>query len=146
MGTNYYIKTGRKVKKVCNLGHEHLEDEELHIGKNSYGWMFTLQIFPEIGINELKDWTPILKSGKIKNEYGEEISYEEMRSIILKKGRHEPFVKLSPSERKNILTKMNSGKIMNYKILMDPRSLYLRVSDNPRGKQGNYCLESREFC
>ena len=146
MGTNYYVKTGRKIKRTCSLGFEHEIDEELHIGKNSYGWMFTLQIFPELNIGELKDWTPILKSGKIFNEYGEEISYEDMRSTILKRGRHEPFAKMTPAERKKLLMKMNERNSGCYEVLMDPKSLLLRTSDCLRGRQGNYCLERREFC
>ena len=82
MGTNYYLRTGRKVKKICNLGCEHTIEEELHIGKYSSGWKFCLHIIPENGINELEDWIPLLRSGTIFNEYGMEISFEEMMSCI----------------------------------------------------------------
>ena len=72
MGTNYYAITNRKIKVTCDCGFEHEINERLHIGKNSYGWMFALQCIPEKGIFELKDWMPILKEAQIKDEYDEE--------------------------------------------------------------------------
>lgn len=69
MGTNYYTK---------------LDGEELHIGKSSGGWCFSLHVIPELDINDLPDWIDFLKLNKleIKNEYGEIISLENMMSII----------------------------------------------------------------
>ena len=85
MGTNFYVKTGKMEKVICNYGCEHLIEEELHVGKNSYGWKFNLHIIPDKGINELEDWRPILKSGKIFDEYDRAISYDEMIDYIVNK-------------------------------------------------------------
>ena len=85
MGTNFYVKTGKMKKVICNYGCEHEIEEELHIGKNSYGWKFNLHIIPDMGINELEDWRPILKSGKIYDEYDRPVSYEEMIDFIINK-------------------------------------------------------------
>lgn len=82
MGTNYFCKTGRK------LDHYGFEvDEILHIGKSSYGWYFTLHIYPDKEITSLIDWLPLLQNGVIHNEYGEEVSYEDMKDCILREGR-----------------------------------------------------------
>ena len=37
MGTNYYLATGRKERRRCDIGHTHLVPESYHIGKSSYG-------------------------------------------------------------------------------------------------------------
>ena len=83
MGTNYYLKTGKKITKTCDCGFEHELDEELHIGKSSYGWKFVLHIIPERGINELEDWEELFKTGKIFDEYDNEITVEQMMDCIL---------------------------------------------------------------
>lgn len=81
MGTNYYCKTGRK-----DTYHSFDVDEILHVGKSSYGWYFTLQIYPEKNLTTLRDWIPLLQNGVIRNEYGEDISYDEMLDCILRQG------------------------------------------------------------
>lgn len=83
MGTNYYLRTGKKITKTCDCGFEHELDEELHIGKSSYGWKFILHIIPERGINELEDWEELFKTGKIFDEYENEITVEQMMDCIL---------------------------------------------------------------
>lgn len=75
MGTNYYIKLD--ICPACNM-----PKEELHIGKSSAGWCFALHIIPEREINDLDDWFPIFKKGIIQNEYGKNISIDDMISII----------------------------------------------------------------
>lgn len=55
---------------------------KLHIGKSSYGWHFSLCIYPELNINNLDDWKKLFKENIIKAEYGDIVSYEEMLSII----------------------------------------------------------------
>lgn len=56
-----------------------------HIGKSSFGWRFLLQIYPKQNINSLEDWKKLMKDGTIFDEYGEEISQEEMLKKITKK-------------------------------------------------------------
>ena len=70
MGTNYYAL---------------LEDgDELHIGKSSGGWCFSLHVYPKIGINDFPDWIEFLnlKKLKIKNEYEDPVTIEELVDII----------------------------------------------------------------
>lgn len=77
MGMNYYVKTGNK---IFHNGFE--TDEILHIGKSSYGWYFSLHIIPEMGINTLRDWIPILQNGDIHNEDGGIVSFDDMLRTI----------------------------------------------------------------
>ncbi len=75
MGTNYYAK-GNK--------------EELHIGKSSVGWCFSLHVIPEREINDLIDWLNLLEEKKpngrrvytIHDEYGEKISIGDLVGVI----------------------------------------------------------------
>lgn len=83
MSTNYYVKTGRKEKVICNYGCEHEIDEELHLGKFSLGWKFCLHIIPEKNINELEDWKKIMQNGTIIDEYGQIIQYDYIIDLIL---------------------------------------------------------------
>ena len=130
MGTNYYIKTGNKLNVTCNYGFDHEIEEELHIGKNSYGWMFSLHIIPEKEINELKDWIPILWRGKIRNEYGEEIKISDMVKIILKDEKSK-LLKMSKQKREDYLREINGNPLFTkYRTIMDDKSGLLRIEEN----------------
>lgn len=91
MGTNFYMF--RDCCDQCGRG------EELHIGKSSGGWCFSLHIYPEKGINTLDDWKVLFNEtvlggidGKvkqknvIKNEYNNVVSPEDMLRIITDRG------------------------------------------------------------
>ncbi len=80
MGTNFYLH--KNVCEHCGRG-----DEELHIGKSSAGWCFSLRVHPELGINDLEDWEREWQGGVIKDEYGERLTALEMRSHIAERGR-----------------------------------------------------------
>lgn len=58
--------------------------KRLHIGKSSYGWHFSLCIYPYLDIYNLDDWKLKFKSDKyrIVDEYNEELTQEEMLDII----------------------------------------------------------------
>ncbi len=74
MGTNYYVK-----KDTCDTCGRH---EEIHLGKSSWGWQFSFQYnggqFYK-NIREMKKW---LKDKRIKNEYNEEVTYEEFWKMV----------------------------------------------------------------
>ncbi len=84
MGTNYYW-----LGDVCE--HCGRSDDRRHIGKSSSGWVFALRIYPEEGINDFPDWEAIWESGdgRINDEYGREISTEEMKNIITNRSHRE---------------------------------------------------------
>ena len=78
MGTNYYW--AQTPCKECG------RFDERHIGKSSVGWVFALNIYPELGINDLPDWEERFARGVIRNEYGDRISPDEMRDTIMRRG------------------------------------------------------------
>jgi len=76
MGTNYYLMT----KECPTCGHIK-EEDKIHIGKSSAGWVFALHVHPDKGINSLEDWKKKWKEGIIKD--GETtISIEDMTKIV----------------------------------------------------------------
>lgn len=85
MGTNYYIE-GKPPCPHCGRGYE---DERIHIGKSSAGWVFALHAHPELGINGLNDWKRFWteKEKKIFDEYGRQITPAEMLDIITNRRR-----------------------------------------------------------
>jgi len=79
MGTNYYQRTD--ICKTCN------RYKEKHIGKNSGGWDFHFQGYngceDSPKIVSFEDWKRELKAdGKIFNEYGIELSFEEFVKLV----------------------------------------------------------------
>ena len=58
------------------------EFDRFHIGKSSCGWVFVMRIYPEHGINNIEDWKKKWKNKKIIDEYGTELSEDELLKII----------------------------------------------------------------
>lgn len=84
MGTNYYI-----FEECESCG---ARNNELHIGKSSAGWCFSLHIYPDKDINTLDDWIAIFESGQvIQDEYGRFVSAKKMISNIAERGRKEKW-------------------------------------------------------
>mgnify|MGYP000570735604 FL=1 len=83
MGTNYYLHD----KPDCNCCGRPFES--LHIGKSSGGWCFSLHVIPNENINTLDDWRALWsKPGAfIRDEYGEQITAQQMNKIITERGR-----------------------------------------------------------
>ena len=52
MSTNYYL-----FENYCE---QCKRSDELHIGKSSVGWYFSLCVYPERKINSLDDWKKLL--------------------------------------------------------------------------------------
>lgn len=92
MGTNYYLKSVRC--EHCGRG-----SEDLHIGKSSGGWTFALRIYPADGdgepnwrardfdadivkIESLDDWRPLFAKYGIIDEYGRDVTVDDMLSTI----------------------------------------------------------------
>ena len=75
MGTNYYTASN-----YCDHCKQYKED--LHIGKDSYGWCFSFQGYKHIRLTSWKEWKEYLKEQIIVNEYGEIVKYEDFVSLI----------------------------------------------------------------
>jgi len=76
MGTNYYVQ----IDKCKHCGRF---SEEFHIGKSSAGWCFTLHIIPEMSIHTLGDWKKFWRDKTIADEYGRQLTEDEMLNIII---------------------------------------------------------------
>ena len=78
MGTNFYLHT----KPDCECCGRPFPD--IHLGKSSYGWRFSLHVMPEDGIANLDDWRARWNQpgAVIRDEYGETLTPEEMESRI----------------------------------------------------------------
>lgn len=95
MGTNYYAipkvtdKLKTKLKQLIDDEcFEQLEYElpyELHIGKSSAGWCFSLHVIPEKGLNNLDDWVEFLTKCNIRDEYGKKIKIRDLLNTITKR-------------------------------------------------------------
>ena len=68
---------------TCDHGHEH-DAQERHIGKSSFGWCFSLHVYPEEGIDSLSDWIRLFahEGSIVFDEYGREIDAHEMMKVI----------------------------------------------------------------
>lgn len=96
MGTNYYlISNGNLLDRLAGK-----PEEELHIGKSSAGWCFSLHVIPELKINSLRDWYRLCRKDNniIKNEYGDIVSLESLiQTITQRKSSHSSTSKLTYS-------------------------------------------------
>ena len=89
MGTNYYFR--KPLANHCEHCGRSDPPEELHIGKSSAGWCFSLHVHPEQNICSLADWETIWPTGTIVNEYGENITPAEMFSVITGRSREKDW-------------------------------------------------------
>ena len=75
MGTNYYL-----MKNVCP--HCGTAEDTIHIGKSSKGWYFSLSV----DTYDYHEWMNIfLDKNKIQNEYGDDVTVDEMQDIMHKR-------------------------------------------------------------
>lgn len=94
MGTNYYCKTNQPCKECFKNDIDVYKKEcwtcfgtgfhHLHIGKRSFGWKFTFQAYPTLGLTSYQKWLEYLieLDVPIVNEYRDYIYLEEMLEII----------------------------------------------------------------
>lgn len=76
MGTNYYWYP-KPPCETCLRPYE-----PLHIGKSSAGWCFALHLVPEEDIESLSNWRDRFALGEVRDEYGRDITADEMVAII----------------------------------------------------------------
>ena len=79
MGTNYYWIPDRC--PTCKRG------DQIHIGKSSAGWVFSLHVYPKDDLHSLEDWINVWRIGTIVDEYDETISADEMLRTITERAR-----------------------------------------------------------
>ncbi|WP_316200961.1 MULTISPECIES: hypothetical protein [unclassified Bradyrhizobium] len=83
MGTNYYVEP-QPCCPTCGRS-----DDRVHIGKSSLGWAFTFHGYEADGnspaLASAKDWFAYLEGRKIKTEYGDSVTLEELKRIVERK-------------------------------------------------------------
>ena len=87
MGTNYFLR--RPDCPCCGQSRP-----DMHIGKSSAGWCFTLHVIPEDRINTLEDWQSLfaIEGAYIVDEYGRGVSVADMlRCITARSRRDQPL-------------------------------------------------------
>lgn len=140
MGTNYYLITGKKIKEQTRSGLEYKVPEEIHIGKNSHGWMFHLCAYPERNLVCLNDWMGAFqkKGSQIRDECGDVLTPEEMETIIKKdvSGSSEVKSWLAMYPPGTSMSKYGNG------CVQDECGL-IRIGGLPRGTDGNYVMDTR---
>ena len=90
----------------------------IHIGKSSMGWHFGLCIYPEYGINTLKDWIKLFRTNgnTIVDEENSFIKTSEMLDRIenRKQPEFEKYESIENYENTNLtITKIEFVKIMH---------------------------------
>lgn len=85
MGTNFYWLPGNQPKTCPTCGRGDAEIRH-HIGKRSFGWTFTFQTCPALGVRSFADWKRVFESdpdGYIEDEHGHWLSNSEFISIVV---------------------------------------------------------------
>lgn len=67
----------------------------LHIGKSSAGWVFSLCWKPELSLESWEEWKAMLslEGVEIKDEYGLEVSLDELEKIVTQRSHPTDFGK-----------------------------------------------------
>ena len=140
MGCNYYFYTGKTHKETCpECGHTHRCKDKVHIGKSSFGRYFTLHSaeFNGTVLDDLESWMKFMKSfpkGYIKDEYGDDVTIEDMKKTITREDY---------KEAEGWLDKV--GKSAGYNDVFGEKGLVHSNYTTP-GKDGLYVVLSGDFC
>lgn len=132
MGTNYYL--------IINDDN----DKKLHIGKSSGGWVFSLRIYPDVGINDLDDWIPMFSKGTIVDEYNDVISYQQLMMLITERRSNKQWDERTydyPYSDEQSFHKYNYSE-------RGPNNLFRSVLDSHCVKHGagTWSCFANEFC
>lgn len=115
--------------------------DKLHIGKSSFGWNFSLCIYPTLNIYNLKDWIELFDNSEyeILDEEDRVVSKEEMLSTITER-KSFSFDEYSTLEEfeKSVVDNYNN---LEKKLQGTPRIVknydeYLEKNNAYRGKNG----------
>ena len=75
MGTNYYVVENHC--ECCNRS-----DRTYHIGEKSYGWAFSFQGYKYDGLTTWQKWKEYLADKTIRDEYGDNFSFDEFVELV----------------------------------------------------------------
>jgi hypothetical protein len=69
-----------------------LEDTNIHLGKRSHGWKFCWNFHKDKYYHDKESLLEFIRSGRVVNEYGEEIDVEEFITMALEWGEPDGLV------------------------------------------------------
>lgn len=84
MSTNYYYIGPDAERQDHDVTFAGDEAEGMHIGKNSIGWSFMFQAYPDLGLVSWEAWQERLGrgSGQIVDEYGRVVTLDTLRETV----------------------------------------------------------------
>lgn len=93
MGTNFYLH--KPLQNACEHCGRHDPKEEIHLGKSSAGWCFSLHVYPsgDKGVppistwDEMKDWLEgqLSAGAAIRSQYNEDYSLDDLEKVVTKR-------------------------------------------------------------
>lgn len=98
MGTNYYMMKGVRVAEAdydhplsAVIRYGSGRPAEIHIGKSSGGWCFSLHVYPGFGVHTLADWKAfasrlVAEGWRVEDEYGDEHTLDELWPVVERVG------------------------------------------------------------
>lgn len=155
MGMNYYLHTGKKIKKVCSLGCEHEIDEVIHVGKSSYGRYFSLhETMAESGekLDSLKSWRKYFEekcqTGWFEDENGVRVTAEFMWDCVTRKN-WKPSSYAEKNFRKSMVGRQvdpdeRPDALGNVDVW--GKDGFVHMNSEKVGKDGLYVLVEGDFC
>lgn len=121
MGTNYYTEAPKGY-----------EEKELHIGKSSGGWCFSLHVIPELKLTTWEAWKDYLRKRPIWDEYENSIPFKELEKVV--------------TERQGVLPDVREYEKGDHPYYASAEDFYTRNYAQPgpnglvRTKIGEHCV------
>lgn len=148
MGTNYYAvmnKSKFTETEILDMQseeeHIELEDGEflVHLGKSSFGWRFSLHIYPASGIMNWFDLQNIIHQGiVIYDEYGEEVPYDVFCGIVMDRNRDMEFpMKILANRNTPDKFEILEGGILGGYVIVNDDYEYFDATGYSLDKKGN---------
>jgi hypothetical protein len=84
MGTNYYARSKNAPPKCTECGHQP-SGIDMHIGKSSFGWTYSLRVYPDDGITGLGTLIDRITALDLDifDEYHKRIAIGEWLKVVL---------------------------------------------------------------
>jgi hypothetical protein len=105
-----------------NPWNEFVEDTNIHLGKRSSGWKFCWNFHKDQYYHDLKTLYEFVLSGRVVNEYGEELDSSEFMEMALEWGQPDGLIG----------DKEYFDKTEHHRWMSNPEAYYDRVVDGLR--------------
>jgi hypothetical protein len=114
MGTNYYLRRpmpassdtpcGYDFRWYHREGYTPAQQEQIHLGKSSYGWVFALHVYPNAGVRSWDDVQTLCRvltenGWVLVDEYGDNLSVEDFIAVVTDRDPIEPSDERTPYSR-----------------------------------------------